>query len=652
MSVISQTYLSVSASNAVTTTISNRVTACESNITACQMNITALQLNVTNITGRLATDEASISTLNTSVASINTTLTGYYSPIYGEYVTYDTGSSRVLTSVYNYGVSTNYVAVSTYKIFGSNDNTTWNLLASATPLNPSDATLTIVGAAPYRYYAWLFTSLGANLTIPWSLALYSNGVNFGAGTAANTVHAPSANTVPPLGNGGSTTPSLQFNTGMGYTGWNGTRLPYTGSISISAYNPSNVLANISGLQTNVTVGNWNVTTALSALTANIVTANMSGLNVTGTANMSGLNVTGTANIVTANMSGLNVTGTAKIVTANISGLNVTGTANIVTANMSGLNVTGTANISGLKVNVANISGLNVTGALTVTGNAGIQTQTLSVTGTLNAYNNLNVVGSGSTTLGYTNVNSTLNANGDLTVGGVATFNGALNAQSMTVLGNPISGSGVFDLTTYGLGGPNTYINGAYSRVEIASNFGGNTTAAQVSTVQASRALINGQNLTGTSVNMAAMRADYNISGTNNSNLMKTAMLACIRPNTNTADAAVISYIDGDDGVAYAGAAYAVRMANSSAGSGFGYGLDLTMPNIVLGGNGAPNVPFGNADIRLNNGLTITSTTSALVNNSAAPPNTNGCLYLTTNAAGLGKLFISSGGMYRSLAFDV
>ena len=298
---------------------------------------------------------------------------------------------------------------------------------------------------------------------------------------------------------------------------------------------------------------------------------------------------------------------APIVTWNNSGL--------MTVN-NGMNLYSGANVSGT-LNTAAISASgNVSGASVYAGASG-----LTVTGT----SSLAGVSAGAITAS------------------------SLNATSIVVTNaTGISGQGVVQLNVTALGGSGTYVNGAYSRVTVDSAFGG-TGAADISTVQCVRGRVQGSNLSNAGINVSAIRADYDVTGSNAAQ-MKTAVLASIQPGTNTADAAVIAYIEGDGGVAHAESAYAVRMANSTAGSGFQYGLNLEMLNIVNGPAGAPNVAFDTADIRLNNGLLIKSVTSAVTNNdptSLAP----GTVVMTSNATGLGKMFIvDSNNVLKQLAF--
>ena len=331
-------------------------------------------------------------------------------------------------------------------------------------------------------------------------------------------------------------------------------------------------------------------------------ANISGL----TMNASGLTVSGESSLAGVSASG-NVSGLSLY--AGVSGLTVSGASSLAGVSASG-------NVSGLSL-YAGASGLTVTGASSLAG-----------------------VSAGAITA------SSLNATGNIS--GLSVDAHLLNATSIVVTNaTGISGQGVVQLNVTALGGSSKYVNGAYSRVHIDSAFGG-TGAADISTVQGVRGRVQGSNLSNAGINVSAIRADYDVTGSNAAQ-MKTAVLASIQPGTNTADAAVIAYIEGDSGVSHAESAYAVRMANSTAGSGFQYGLNLEMLNIVNGPAGAPNVAFDTADIRLNNGLLIKSVTSAVANNDPTSL-AAGTVVMTSGVPGLGKMFISDGANLKQLAF--
>ena len=334
-------------------------------------------------------------------------------------------------------------------------------------------------------------------------------------------------------------------------------------------------------------------------------ANISGL----TMNASGLTVSGESSLAGVSASG-NVSGLSLY--AGVSGLTVSGASSLAGVSASG-------NVSGLSL-YAGASGLTVTGASSLAG--------VSASG--------NVSG----------LSLYAGASG-LSVSGSSSLADVSASSIVVTNATGISGQGVVQLNVTALGGSDKYVNGAYSRVTIDSAFGG-TGAADISTVQCVRGRVQGSNLSKAGINVSAIRADYDVTGSNAAQ-MKTAVLAAIQPGTSTADAAVIAYIEGDSGVSHAESAYAVRMANSTAGSGFQYGLNLEMLNVVNGPAGAPNVAFDTADIRLNNGLLIKSVTSAVANNDPTSL-AAGTVVMTSAVPGLGKMFISDGANLKQLAF--
>jgi collagen type VII alpha len=139
---------------------------------------------------------------------------------------------------------------------------------------------------------------------------------------------------------------------------------------------------------------------------------------------------------------------------------------------------------------------------------------------------------------------------------------------------------------------------------VDSNFGSNDPNNPAS-AQAVRGRITGANITANSNYLTGVTGQYLITGNNNSNFIKAGVLGVVGDQTSTADAAVVAYLDGDAGLASAGAAYAVSMKNSTPGAGFDYGLDLQWIDLGLTGMDAP---FRVADIRFNNGVELVANT--------------------------------------------
>src|SRR3990167_7530489 len=89
--------------------------------------------------------------------------------------------------------------------------------------------------------------------------------------------------------------------------------------------------------------------------------------------------------------------------------------------------------------------------------------------------------------------------------------------------------------------------------------------------------------------------------------------------TSVANSAVMAVLGGDTGTVAPGAAYAVRYLNSTAASKFTYGLDLF--SAAVGSYKA--VDYGTADIRLQNGETISNGTDGTINFGSAIITTTG-----------------------------
>lgn len=74
--------------------------------------------------------------------------------------------------------------------------------------------------------------------------------------------------------------------------------------------------------------------------------------------------------------------------------------------------------------------------------------------------------------------------------------------------------------------------------------------------------------------LAGLLGHYSVTGVKATTYPAGAVLAGIGDGVTEADGAVVAYIDGDSAQTNAGAAFKVRSNNSTAASGFNYGLDL------------------------------------------------------------------------------
>lgn len=121
----------------------------------------------------------------------------------------------------------------------------------------------------------------------------------------------------------------------------------------------------------------------------------------------------------------------------------------------------------------------------------------------------------------------------------------------------------------------------------------------------------GTNVGDTDSAMFGVLGKYTIDGTNASTEPSGGVIGEISgdPITTTADGAVIAVLGGDAGVTTATAAFKVMGQNSTAGSGFTYGLDLFNANT---GAYLDNDQIITTDIRLQNGETISNGTDGVV----------------------------------------
>lgn len=147
----------------------------------------------------------------------------------------------------------------------------------------------------------------------------------------------------------------------------------------------------------------------------------------------------------------------------------------------------------------------------------------------------------------------------------------------------------------------------------------------------------GADLTQTHNYVGGVIGHYSVTGTNASTYPVGAVLGGIGDGTTTADGAFVAYTDGDSALTTAGAAFKVMNNNSTAGSGFDYGLDLQ--DAAHDGYDAVDEDFYNeAPLRLVRDVVV------LVND-ASP--TDGVAGTGAGTAGTGSLYVDtvSGTLY-------
>jgi hypothetical protein len=118
-----------------------------------------------------------------------------------------------------------------------------------------------------------------------------------------------------------------------------------------------------------------------------------------------------------------------------------------------------------------------------------------------------------------------------------------------------------------------------------------------------------------------------ITGTNASTFAKAGVMGVIGNTTTTGDAAVMAWMDGDGGTTTARAGFGIGMTQSTAASGFDYGMDLNLQDAVGGGGSVQ--PYKKAEIRVSNNVVV-------MTGAGAP---------TSGASGTGDNFAGPGSMY-------
>ena len=137
--------------------------------------------------------------------------------------------------------------------------------------------------------------------------------------------------------------------------------------------------------------------------------------------------------------------------------------------------------------------------------------------------------------------------------------------------------------------------------------------------------------------VAGLAGNFAVIGTYSNNGLMAGVLGIINTNTLSGDAAVMAFMQGDSGTTTARAAYGVAMAQTTAASGFDYGIDLKIQDPVLEGGGPSSVqPYKKANMRLENDVVFMNAAGVPSNGSTG-----------ANFAGKGSLYvdISSGILY-------
>ena len=99
--------------------------------------------------------------------------------------------------------------------------------------------------------------------------------------------------------------------------------------------------------------------------------------------------------------------------------------------------------------------------------------------------------------------------------------------------------------------------------------------------------------------IAGVAGEFAVIGSYTNTALMAGVMGIINTNTLSGDAAVMAFMDGDAGTTTCRAAFGVAMAQTTAASGFTYGLDLKMQDPVADAGGPSGVQaYKTAEIRL------------------------------------------------------
>jgi hypothetical protein len=99
--------------------------------------------------------------------------------------------------------------------------------------------------------------------------------------------------------------------------------------------------------------------------------------------------------------------------------------------------------------------------------------------------------------------------------------------------------------------------------------------------------------------IAGVAGEFAVIGSYTNTALMAGVMGIINTNTLSGDAAVMAFMDGDAGTTTCRAAFGVAMAQTTAASGFTYGLDLKMQDPIADGGGSSGVQaYKTAEIRL------------------------------------------------------
>ena len=267
--------------------------------------------------------------------------------------------------------------------------------------------------------------------------------------------------------------------------------------------------------------------------------------------------------------------------------------------------------------------------LTTDGN-GVTSWTTNGAGTVTSVN-------GTGTVSGITLSGTVTSSGNLTLGG------SLDLSTAPAIGGGTPNTGAFTFvtstTTSSTAAEASATRGVFSQLTASGGFGSSNPIAP-SSGQGMQGRISGSNLTSTSTYYSGSLGQYRVTGTNASTFPKVGVLGVVGDSTTTADAAVMAWMDGDGGTTTARAGFGIGMTQSTAASGFDYGMDLKLQDAV--GGGASIQPYKKAELRMSNDVVIMTAAGAPSSGASGTGDNfagTGSLYVDVTA---GKLYIQTG----------
>lgn len=205
----------------------------------------------------------------------------------------------------------------------------------------------------------------------------------------------------------------------------------------------------------------------------------------------------------------------------------------------------------------------------------------------------------------------------------------------------VNGSEILQVTEDGLLGPDSPYSGASSFQPIAIDLelsagAGKDISSGTAFLAPMMGNLLGASLTKTGNYLSGVIGAYSVTGTLATHLQAGALMGIVMDGVTEATAAVVAVIDGDSSITRANAAFAVRMNNSTSGSGIDYGLDLYSP----AHDGFSVLPIAKADVRMTNQICILNGAGAPTDGTTGDNYAGtGSLYIDKTA---GKLYINTG----------